>query len=546
MRRFLALLGLLALLWAANGARAAELVDWRESQRGYGAFVASLSAGGTGKRGTDASAHAPLSLVLVKTDGLAVDFDALDAVYCVAGPGNRFTLAFTASEDADAAVAALQDDPRVIYAEADGEVRACETAAVDDIAFNSYGAASMGFQPLLTWARRCGGETRVAVVDSGVYPHALLADRLETGWDFVDGDDDPTNDGFGHGTHVAGIIADCTRGVSVRLYALRVLDDRGGGQASNAANAILEAVEQGIPVINLSFVSTMASAALDDAVLSAVESGCAVVMAAGNNAIDTSQVWPAHLEEAGVIVVGACAASGQRASFSNYGASVDLYAYGSSVLSCGTGGGLTTKSGTSQATPHIAAACALLNLVRGGLSPAEAEAALKGVLAGPTGEIPMLDRLTPQRVECRLSALALGLGERLPLPTRALPASCGASIEWSTDDEAVAHVDESGALVGVAVGATVLTGKCTNFNDLRVDVTVSEAAPEALRLPLALASLEPEALSGVAASRLIAGEALTRIDDGAIDPGILILCPPGSFTAEYAEVNGLSYIATME
>ena len=544
IKRFMLLMCLCALLSALTGAKAVEIIDRRDSQHEYGAYVASLTAQRSASSRRLTPRSAPRVLVLLKTDGGSVDLEALGPAGCVAGPENRFTLVFASAEAAEAAIAALQSDPHVLYAEQDGEVYACETAALDDVAFNSYGATSMGFQSLLSWAHRCDGSTTVAIIDSGVYAHDLLADRLQSGWDYVDGDDDPTNDDFGHGTHVAGIVADCTRDASVSLYALRVLNAEGRGTASNAANAILEAVDRRIPIINLSFAGTTASAALDDAVLNALESGCTVVVAAGNNAMDTSGVWPAHLTEAGVIVVGAADARGQRASYSNFGDSVDFYAYGSSVKSCSNTGGYINKSGTSQATPHIAAACALLNIIRGGVSPAEAEATLKRVLAGPSGEIPMLDQLVPQRISCRVAALKMGVGETLALPVQALPQTSGARVVWSSSDASVAYVDDSGALTAAGPGTAMLTGQCDNFDDLTATIIVTETPAGALRLPTSLAALESGAFAETPVPYLIVGEGLSQIAEDAVDPRTVVLCAPDSFAADFAEANGLQYIAT--
>ena len=533
--------GLLLLLCAAR-AMALETIDERDSQRGYGACVASMTRRSASRRRNSASTpSAAPTAVALRTDGGDAELGLPGADVCVAGPGNRFTLLFASPEDAAAAVAALREDPHVLYAEEDSEVVACETAIVDDVDFNSYGASAMGFAPLLSWARRSDGQARVAIVDSGVWPHPLLADRLESGWDYVDGDDDPTNDDFGHGTHVAGIVADCTRGAAVTLCAYRVLDGGGRGTTINAANAILDAVDLNIPIINLSFSGTKESAYMDDAVLTALSSGCTVVVAAGNSASDTAGVCPAHLTEAGVIVVGAASADGTRAPFSNYGESVDFYAYGSSVRSCSIDGDYELKSVTSQAAPHISAACALLRIVHGGLSPAALESRLKSALESG---IPLTDRLTPQRVEARLSALTLGAGETLTLPTRALPLSCGEAMLWSSSDEGVFTVDEGGALTAVSEGAAVLIGRCANFGELRATVTVSETPPGRLTLPAGLTTLAPEALLGTGAAWVIAPDALTGIGEGAIDPGAVLLCSPDSPAAECAERLGLQYIAT--
>ena len=539
--RWTVFFSMLLLLFAASaGAEAYETHDYRDSQRSYGAFVAKMAGDSAGKQTLRGSARTSQTIVVLKTDGRKMDFQSLGAVCCAAGPGNRFTLAFSSMEAAQAAVSLLADTEGVVYAELDGEIAACDTAQPDEIGFFSYGAELAGFDHLLTWARK-GGGAQVAIVDSGVIRHPFFASRLLLGWDYVDGDDDPTNDEFGHGTHVAGIVADCTQGAGVSLYAVRVMGDQGKGKASNAANGILEAVEAGIPIINLSFVSTTQSAFLDDAVQTAVASGCTVVIAAGNSGGSTANVWPAHLMDAGAIVVGAANADGSRASYSNYGASVDVYFYGSGIESCSNSGGYETKSGTSQATAHISAACALLSAANGGLSPETTESRLKSVLGGEGGLIPLLADLVPQRVPCHLIEFSMGVGENFSLPKSVLPVTCWKEITWLSSNENMIYVDENGELTAVSPGTAELTGTCANFEDFSATVTVTDAPSAFLRLPAMLTALEDEALLGVAADYLIPGDSLESIGENAVDAAVVMLCAQDSAAAEYAEANGIQY-----
>ncbi len=436
----------------------------------------------------------------------------------------------------------MQQDPHILYAELDQEVSACDTAAVVDMTFQSYGADYTGFTHLNSWGRHYANNSTVAVIDSGVYPHVMLASRLINGWDYVDNDEDPTNDGYGHGTHVAGIVADCTQGNAVSIYSIRILNDLGKGKISNTVNGILEAVEKGVPIINLSFVSTTVSEALDDAVLSAVSAGCTVVCSAGNNSKDTAEVYPAHLTNNGVIVVGAADKSGNKASFSNYGESVDCYMYGSGISSCAGADGYTTKSGTSQAAPHISAACALLSIIYGGPPSDFLEAKLKTVLGGSSDMIPIFDRLVPQRINCHLTNLKLGKGETLTLPTAALPVLCNEQIHWSVSDETVVTVNE-GILTAENPGIAQLTGSCSNFEPIIATVLVTEEPSNRLQLPIVLKELSDEAFADTQADYLVVGNQLTTIGNQVTGMGTVILCPPGSHMAEYAEENGYQYIA---
>ncbi len=293
--------------------------DLHDSQQAYGAYVSSLNKAAFTAAEEKTKRGKEKVLVLLKTDGLISELAGYGSEQCISGPQDRFTLVFPSVESAEKAVQKMQEDPHILYAELDQEVSACDTASVDEMTFCSYGADYSGFVYLNSWCRRCEGQSTVAVIDSGVFPHDILSSRLINGWDYVDNDEDPTNDGYGHGTHVAGIVADCTQGNAVSIYSIRVLNEQGKGKISNTTNGILEAAEKGVPIINLSFVSTTVSEALDDAVLTAASAGCTVVISAGNNSKDTAEVYPAHLMNSGIIVVGAADKSGNLASFSNYG-----------------------------------------------------------------------------------------------------------------------------------------------------------------------------------------------------------------------------------
>ncbi len=373
----------LVLLFSGN-ARGMTAVDASDSQAEYGRRVAALSAPASADLIPKGGAR---TLVLLRTDGTEIDFSAAGAEICVAGPGHRFTLVFPDGGSAEKAVQLLRKNGHVRYAEKDGLVSACDTVETADLAFQSYGAGEMGFSPLISWAAKEGGRTSAAVIDSGIGRHELLDGRVVRGWDYVDNDGDPTNDESGHGTHVAGILADCIRGLDVSLYAIRILNAAGNGTTSNAANSVLEAADRGIPIINLSFVAGGESQALDDAVRSAAAAGCVVVVAAGNEGRDVSGLSPARLTGPGIIVVGAAARSGERAGYSNYGSSVDCYAYGSEISSCRPGGGYAVKSGTSQAAPHIAAACAILKLLYHE-PPASLENRIRSMMSGTGAGFP--------------------------------------------------------------------------------------------------------------------------------------------------------------
>lgn len=194
------------------------------------------------------------------------------------------------------------------------------------------------------------GSVVVAVIDTGLdYFHPSLArERIrwnarETlngldddgnghvddvlGWNFVDGNGNPW-DQAGHGTMVAGIIADVDP--KARILPLKVLNFIGQGRASRVAEAIYYAVGAGARVINLS-IGGEASGALQRAIDYADRKGVVVVVAAGNDGREIPKGRAAGL--ANVLTVGASGVDDLRAPFSSYGNPIDLVAPGADILS---------------------------------------------------------------------------------------------------------------------------------------------------------------------------------------------------------------------
>jgi len=209
-----------------------------------------------------------------------------------------------------------------------------------------------------------GAGVTVAVVDSGVSrTHPDLARQVLAGWDFVDGDNDPS-DGHGHGTRVAGVIAAHNRsGVGMngaardaKILPLRVLGANGTGSSIHTAQAIVWAANNGAQVINLSLGSTTRNAAVTAAIDYAVGRDVVVVAGAGNGGSGALPFWPAAEPKA--LAVAALAQGGTVASFSTRGSYVDVAAPGVSILTTDPSGGYVYASGTSFAAPHAAALAA--------------------------------------------------------------------------------------------------------------------------------------------------------------------------------------------
>ncbi|CCO37844.1 hypothetical protein BN14_12004 [Rhizoctonia solani AG-1 IB] len=207
-------------------------------------------------------------------------------------------------------------------------------------------------------------------------------------------------DGNGHGTHTAGTAVGASYGVatSANIIAVKVLSDSGSGTNSDVIAGINWAATQarssGRPsVANLSL-GGGANTAVDSAVSNAVTGGLHFAIAAGNSNVDAGSTSPARVAVANT--VGAVDSSNRKASFSNYGSVVDVWALGVNVLSAWIGGTTRTNtiSGTSMASPRVAGYIAV-HIGNSGGTPAAVSSALKSsaravVTGAPSGTTNLL------------------------------------------------------------------------------------------------------------------------------------------------------------
>jgi serine protease len=224
------------------------------------------------------------------------------------------------------------------------------------------------------WEDNRGKGITVAIIDTGVSKVPDLAQtEFVAGYDFVN---DKTNadDDNGHGTHVAGTVAQSTNnnyGVAgiayeAKIMPLKVLSGGGGGTISDIAEAIRFAADNKADIINMSLGGGGESQVMKDAIDYAYKKGVTLIAAAGNEN-NNSASYPARY--AHVIGVGATDAQGERAEFSNYGAGVDIAApgggHGSRIWQETIDPDTNTPiisglQGTSMAAPHVAGVAALI------------------------------------------------------------------------------------------------------------------------------------------------------------------------------------------
>ncbi|MBN2801026.1 MAG: peptidase S8 [Deltaproteobacteria bacterium] len=292
----------------------------------------------------------------------------------------------------------LATDPNVAWVELDQPVYAAtkgQDAATDPYRTYQWNLDLIGASEANKV--NTGKGVVVAVLDTGVSSGPLDGiDGLLEGWDFVNEDGDPADDN-GHGTHVAGTIAQNTgNGMGVAgiapdaaLLPVKVLDADGSGWTSVLVQGIAYAVAEGADVINMSLGTGTHSRALDEALSAASDAGVLLVAASGNDG-EEGVMWPAA--HRAVIAVGASDGAGARAPYSNTGPQLDLIAPGGDLGEDLDGDGVrdgilqeTVRmggwdwylfQGTSMATPHVAATGALL--MAEGATAQEARAAMLG------------------------------------------------------------------------------------------------------------------------------------------------------------------------
>ena len=223
---------------------------------------------------------------------------------------------------------------------------------------------------------------RAYIIDSGIYSHSDL--NVVNHVNFAGGNNTDCN---GHGTHVAGTVAardDANDVVGVApgapLIGVKVLGCSGSGSYSRVIAGIdwVTANAAKPAVANMSL-GGPASKSVDDAVKKSANSGITYALAAGNDAADACNSSPARAGAGtnnGIVTVAATNSGDSEASFSNYGPCVDTWAPGVGVSSTKKGGGTTTMSGTSMASPHVAGGAALY-LSSKTASPSTVESALK-------------------------------------------------------------------------------------------------------------------------------------------------------------------------
>ena len=450
-----------------------------------------------------------LMRLIIETDGHNPALDEYNPDLLIINRDNRMIAQFTTVEETLAAYDALSAMD-CVEARPPGRANLDMRGGRNErgigiyLSFLGSNEDARGCRGTRTSPLRSTGSVTVAIIDSGVSSHPFIGSRLIPKYDYVSLDSDPSDE-FGHGTHVAGTVVDLTQGLNVYVAAYRVLNAYGRGLISNCTNAIRQAADDGCAVINLSLGAEYSSAIYtlyQGAIDYAIGKGATVCTASGNSGADTSEYLPAGLDRSGNIVVGSLDSSLTRATSSNYGASLDVIAPGVSIISCDYMGGYITMSGTSMATPHISATCAMVKLLHPGFSPSQVENYVVGLCVdlGASGKdeyygngIPDLSSLgafSPESVAITAPVTTIEIGSGAQLTATVSPAAASQKVTWDSSDTTILTVNRDGTVTGVAPGSANITATTTNGLTASAAITVIRPQPTGVSISAPQTSLK--------------------------------------------------------
>jgi subtilisin family serine protease len=420
---------------------------------------------------------------------------------------------------------ALRRNPNVRSIEADGPIHLMGDTIGSGV---SRIKANHTTPPSAYAAGFMGDGVRVAILDTGIdLTHPDLVPNLDTSLGANCITAGPPQDGHGHGTHVAGIVAaaDDNEGMigvapHARLVPFKVLDDTGQGEWSNLICAIDIITgyatdsdpSNDIQVANMSLgdvggIGTCTDGFVREAICTSVAAGVTYVAAAGNSTTDAGTFIPAAMPE--VISVSALTdldgepggnggcwliflfCDDTLAEYSNFGPSVDLTAPGTQITSDWTGGTYATEMGTSMAAPHVSGAAALLLAAFPGLTPADVMDQLRTTGQCPNGQLADADGTgscvgkgqwgndpdgIAEPLVNALNAVSGGIpGDRRPTVHVTSPAA-GATVSGvvdvtasATDDNGVVKVDFLINGVQAATDANAADGWAFSWNTTGLD-----------------------------------------------------------------------------
>ncbi|MET7469572.1 S8 family peptidase [Micromonospora sp. NPDC005686] len=265
----------------------------------------------------------------------------------------------------------LAADPAVAYVEQDRVMTTQGTQTGATWGLDRIDQRNLPLNSTYTYPNTASN-VRAYIIDTGIRTtHSDFGGRATWGTNTVDTNNTDCN---GHGTHVAGTVGGTKYGVAkgVRLVAVKVLNCSGSGSTTGVISGVNWVTSNAVkPAVANMSLGGGASSTLDNAVANSINSGVTYALAAGNSSANACNSSPARVASA--ITVGATTSTDARASYSNYGSCVDIFAPGSSITSAWRTSDTATNSisGTSMASPHVAGAAALVLSANTSYTPAQ-------------------------------------------------------------------------------------------------------------------------------------------------------------------------------
>lgn len=338
--------------------------------------LAAASAQAQPVRGFAASQPVPGRYIVVFKNG--VGDPAAEAAGLARAAGGQVHHVYTAALKGFAAslpaqaLQGLRNNPNVDFVEQDQTVSLTASESQATWGLDRIDQADRPLDTVYNY-NYTGSGVYAFIIDTGIRAdHVEFTGRVLPGTTSIS-DGNGTNDCNGHGTHVSGTVGGTVYGVAkqVKLVPVRVLNCSGSGTWSGVIAGIDWAANSSLrpAVANMSLGGGLSSS-VNAAVAGAVSKGVVMAVAAGNDNANACSYSPAS--EPSAITVGATTSADARASYSNYGSCVDIFAPGSSITSAWNTGPTATNtiSGTSMATPHVAGVAALALQANPGATPA--------------------------------------------------------------------------------------------------------------------------------------------------------------------------------